>query len=221
VISATAAQILAKHPDWTPDQVKGALMVSTKPIPGAPTGSVGVGEIQVSNANAVKTAPNPNKALDQWVKADSAGGKSFDAVSWSDVAKANVSWDSVSWADVSWADAAWSTVSWADVSWDSVSWADVSWADVSWADVSWADSSYEDAAEGDAAADPSAYELTPEQAAEIMADPTTAPDPSDLPDTVAASVADQTADPGTTTSTDPGTTTPSTSTDPGTTTPTG
>jgi serine protease AprX len=198
VISATAAQILAKHPDWTPDQVKGALMVSTKPIPGAPLGSVGVGEIQVSNANAVKTAPNPNKALDQWVKADPTGGRTFDAVSWADVAKANVSWDSVSWDSVSWANASWSAVSWADVSWDSVSWADVSWADVSWADVSWADSSYEDAAEGDAAADPSAYELTPVQAAEIMADPTTAPDPSDLPDNVAASVPDQPADTGTT-----------------------
>ena len=199
VISATAAQLLAKHPDWTPDQIKGALMVSTKPVAGAPVGSVGVGEIQVANANAVKTPPNPNKALDQWVKVDATGGKSFDAVSWSDVAKANVSWDSVSWADVSWADAAWNTVSWADVSWDSVSWADVSWADVSWADVSWADSSYEDAAEGDAAADPSAYELTPEQAAEIMADPTTAPDPSTLPDAVAAAVPDQTQDPGSTT----------------------
>jgi hypothetical protein len=52
---------------------------------------------------------------------------------------------------------------------------------VSWADVSWADSAYEDAAEGDAAGDPSAYVLTPEQAAEILADPETAPDPGDLP----------------------------------------
>jgi hypothetical protein len=141
-----------------------------------------VGEIQVSNAAAMKTPPNPNKALDQFVKPDLTGSPVFDAVSWTDVAKANVSWDSVSWADVSWADTAASAVSWADVSWADVSWADVSWADVSWADVSWADSSYEDAAEGDAAASPSAYELTPEQAAEIMADPATAPDPSVLPD---------------------------------------
>jgi serine protease AprX len=201
VISAAAAQILAKHPEFTPDQVKGALMVSTKPVDGTPLGSVGVGEIQVSNANAVKTPPNPNKALDQFITSDLTGGRSFNAVSWSDVAKANVSWDSVSWADVSWADAAWSTVSWADVSWDSVSWADVSWADVSWADVSWADQAYEDAAEGDAAADPSAYELTPEQAAEIMADPELAPDPGALPADVASAVdppPDPAPDPGTT-----------------------
>jgi hypothetical protein len=47
--------------------------------------------------------------------------------------------------------------------------------------VSWADSAYEDAAESDAAADATAYALTPEQAAEIMADPETAPDPGDFP----------------------------------------
>ncbi len=188
IISAAAAQILGKHPEYTPDQVKGALMASTKAVDGAPVGSVGVGEIQVTNAAAMKTPPNPNKALEQFVKPDLTGSSVFDAVSWSDMAKANVSWDSVSWADVSWADTAASAVSWADVSWASVSWADVSWADVSWADVSWADSSYEDAAEGDAAANPSAYELTPEQAAEIMADPETAPDPSNLPGDIAAAL---------------------------------
>jgi serine protease AprX len=189
VISAAAAQILAKHPEYTPDQVKGALMVSTKPVADAPLGSVGVGELQVSNANAVKNPPNPNKALNQFVTTDLTGSRLFDAVSWSDAAKANVSWDSVSWADVSWADAAWSAVSWADVSWESVSWADVSWADVSWADVSRTDSSYEDAAESDAASNPSAYALTPEQAAEIMADPETAPEPGDLPAAIAGALA--------------------------------
>ena len=39
------------------------------------------------------------------------GGKMFDAVSWTDTAKANVSWDAVSWDAVSWADASWSAVS--------------------------------------------------------------------------------------------------------------
>jgi serine protease AprX len=190
VISAAAAQILARHPEFTPDQVKGALMVSTKTVDGAAFGSVGVGELQMSRAGLVTRPPNPNKALGQYLKSDSVGsGKSFDSVSWLDSAKSNVSWDSVSWTDVSWADAAWSVVSWADVSWDSVSWADVSWADVSWADVSWADMSYEDAAEGDTGGGPNGYSLTPEQAAEVMADPEVAPEPNNLPAAVASAVA--------------------------------
>jgi serine protease AprX len=189
VISAAAAQVLARHPEFTPDQVKGALMVSTKTVDGAALGSVGVGELQMSRAASVTRPPNPNKALDGYVKPDTTGNQAFDAVSWLDVAKANVSWDSVSWADVSWGDAAWNVVSWADVSWDSVSWADVSWADVSWADVSWADTSYEDAADGDTAGDPNGYALTPEQAAEIMADPEVAPDLNNLPPAVVNAVA--------------------------------
>jgi serine protease AprX len=186
VVAGAAAQILAKHPNWTPDQVKGALMVSAAPMPSAPAGSMGVGELRIGRAWRVDFPPNPNKGLAGFVKpvADDTV-PAFDAVSWLDVAKASVSWDSVSWADVSWADAAWNVVSWADVSWTDVSWADVSWADVSWADVSWTDSSYEDAAEGDAAGDATDYELTPEQAAQLMADPDSAPDPESLPGGVA------------------------------------
>ena len=189
VVAGAAAQILAKHPTFTPDQVKGALMLSAYPLPAAAKDSVGVGELRIGRAWRVDTPPNPNRSLNAFVKPvldDTV--PAFDSVSWLDTAQASVSWDSVSWADVSWADAAWNVVSWADVSWADVSWADVSWADVSWADVSWTDSSYEDAAEGDAAGPASAYELTPAEAAQLMADPDTAPDPSSLPADIAADV---------------------------------
>ena len=199
VVAGAAAQILARHPSFTPDQVKGALMESTRPVTDAPAGSVGVGELRMGRAAYTQYPPNPNKALEQFVTANLTTGKAFDAVSWLDVAKANVSWDSVSWDSVSWTDAAWNVVSWADVSWESVSWADVSWGDVSWADVSWADTSYEDAAEGDTSGDPEGYALTPEQAAEVMADPELAPDPNALPTDVEAAVdppPDPAPDPG-------------------------
>ena len=183
VISGAAAQILAKHPTFTPDQVKGALMVSTKPVDDAAQGSVGVGEIQMVKASRIDTPPNPNKALNKFLVADPSDGTLpvFDGVSWLDKAKTDVSWDSVSWDSVSWTDASWNVVSWADVSWESASLADVSWTDVSWDDVSWLDASYEDAAEGDTGGDQTGYELTPEQAAAVMADPDLAPDPSTLP----------------------------------------
>jgi serine protease AprX len=197
IVAGAAAQILAKHPEFTPDQVKGALMVASKPVEDAAVGSVGVGELQMGKAALVLKPPNPNRALNQFVRPDPTGDvlPAFDSVSWLDSAKANVSWDSVSWADVSWTDASWSLVSWADVSWESVSWADVSWADVSWADVSWNDSSYEDAAEGDNGGDANGYELTPEQAAEIMADPELAPSEATLPAAIAGALDQPTSSP--------------------------
>jgi subtilisin family serine protease len=36
VVSGAAAQLLARHPSWTPDEVKGALMHTARPLPQAP-----------------------------------------------------------------------------------------------------------------------------------------------------------------------------------------
>src|SRR3954451_11820363 len=148
VVSGIAAQILARSPGWSPDQVRGALMATARPTPAAVPGSLGLGEVNAVRSATAINAPNPNKALEKFLAADPAGGSLpvFDAVSWSDTAKANVSWDAVSWGDVSWGDSAVAAVSWADISWSDVSWADsLSSPLVSWADISWSDASYEDA----------------------------------------------------------------------------
>jgi serine protease AprX len=152
IVSGIAAQILARNPSWTPDQVKGALMDGARPTPSAVPGSLGVGEVNAIKSTLMSSPPNPNKALDQFLTADPTGGSLpvFNSGNWESTVKANVSWDAVSWSDVSWGDSSLAAVSWADVSWSDVSWADgLTSADVSWADVSWSDSSYEDAAASD------------------------------------------------------------------------
>jgi serine protease AprX len=169
IVAGAAAQILARHPSWTPDQVKGALMLRARFIPEAPPGSAGVGEINAARSADVTRPPNPNLALNRFVVPDPTDGNTpvFNAVSWSDAARAGVSWDSVSWSDVSWSDASWSDVSWSDVSWSDVSWSDVTWSDVlAFEDVTW-----EDAAEGDNTVPEADYVMTPEEAAAAAADP--------------------------------------------------
>jgi serine protease AprX len=154
IVSGIAAQILARNPSWTPDQIKGALMAGARPTPSAVKGSLGVGEINAIKSVLTSTPPNPNKALDQFLTADPAGGSTpvFNSDNWESTVRANVSWDAVSWGDVSWGDSSLAAVSWSDVSWSDVSWSDgLTSADVSWGDVSWGDSSYEDAADGDPA----------------------------------------------------------------------
>jgi subtilisin family serine protease len=124
VVAGAAAQILAAHPSWTPDQVKGALMLTAKPTPSAAPLSTGVGVVDAARAAAVTTPPNPNLALVQYIVSESGGsGKVFDAASWASAASADASWASASWASASWASASWSSASWA-----SASWADASWA---------------------------------------------------------------------------------------------
>jgi len=152
VIAGTAAQILARHPGWTPDQVKGALMLTAKTLPSAVRGSLGVGGVDAYAAAMLGYAPNPNLALRKYVNSSGPGGDlSFDAASWASVVQGSASWATASWADASWATASWSTASWADASWAEASWADASWADASWAAASWAAASWADSAQEDGA----------------------------------------------------------------------
>jgi serine protease AprX len=142
IVSGIAADLLMLHPTFTPDQVKGALMLAARPVPGAGR-AAGVGEVYAPTAAVLDAPPNPNRALNAFLVPDPAGGAAFDDAAWLSASRASVSWDSVSWLD-GWTGAAWSPVSWSDVSWSDVSWSDVSWSDVSWGDVSWLDASSSD-----------------------------------------------------------------------------
>jgi serine protease AprX len=175
IVAGAAAQILARHPTFTPDEVKGALMQKARFMPEAPPGSAGVGELNAQRSADVKQPPNPNLALDTFVVPDdTADGKTpvFDAVSWTDLATNSVSWDAASWSDASWSDASWSDASWSDASWSDVSWSDV---------LAAADVTREDAAGDDNTTPSNDYELTPEEAAAAAADPDLAPVPPPPP----------------------------------------
>jgi serine protease AprX len=170
VVAGAAAQILARHPTWTPDMVKGALMARARFVPEEGlTGAAGVGEVNAARSAAMTVAPNANLALNRFVVKDPLGLKApaFDAVTWTDAAKANASWDSVTWTDVTWTDLSWSLVTWSDVSWNDVTWSDVTWSDLlALEDVTW-----EDAAGAEVAPPTGDYLLTPEEEAAAAADP--------------------------------------------------
>jgi serine protease AprX len=133
IVAGIAADILMLHPTFTPDQVKGALMMAARPVPGAGR-AAGVGEVYAPTAAALETPPDPNRALNAFLVSVPAGGAAFDDAKWLSAARASPTWESVSWLD-GWTGAAWSPVSWADIAWSAVSWADVSWSDVSWSDT--------------------------------------------------------------------------------------
>jgi serine protease AprX len=152
VVSGTAADMLARNPSWTPDQVKGALMRTARAVRTGNAKASGLGEITATRAVASSQTPNPNQGLDRFVSSSGSGSApTFDAMSWASAAKGDMSWNSMSWTDQSWSDQSWSDQAWQAMSWSSMSWNSMSWTDMSWADMSWADSSQEDAAESDAA----------------------------------------------------------------------
>jgi serine protease AprX len=171
IVSGIAALILGRHPDYTPDQVKGALMAGTKPMPRASYLSAGVGEAYARRSVEIQNPPNPNLALGGFIVSDPiSGGRVFDAASWADKAKSDASWADASWADASWASTSWSAASWADASWSDASWASASWADTATAAASWADLSLASASWADNAGDePAAPDAGAIDAAELAA----------------------------------------------------
>jgi serine protease AprX len=147
VVSGAAAAVLAQHPLWTPDQVKGALL-ATAAVPAGATagGALGRGVVQAAAAAASDGLHNPNAGLDQFVSADLAtGAASFDADAWAAAATSNASWDSASWDSASWDSASWDSASWDSASWDSASWDSASWDSASWDSASWDSASWDSA----------------------------------------------------------------------------
>jgi serine protease AprX len=140
VVSGIVATILAHHPTWTPDQVKGAVMETVSvPTGYGSAGALGVGVVNGSAALNASGLPNPNAGLNQFVFLNSATGKlEFDAGEWYSTAASNASWNSASWSSASWSSASWSSASWSSASWSSASWSSASWSSASWSSASWA-----------------------------------------------------------------------------------
>ena len=140
LVSGAAATLLSRHPDWTPDQVKGALMASVNvPAGYNSAGALGVGTLNVRDGIAANGFANPNAGLNRFVATDSATKlKSFDSARWASAAAADPAWNAASWSSASWSSASWSSASWSSASWSSASWSSASWSSASWSSASWA-----------------------------------------------------------------------------------
>jgi serine protease AprX len=137
IVAGAAAQILARYPDYTADDVKGVLMLGSNYL-GGPGIAGGVGQIDASYSASLglpSGALNPHEnfysythptsgELLAFVKSDPlTGERYFDEASWASHVATDASWASASWASASWASASWASSNYASASWASASWA--------------------------------------------------------------------------------------------------
>src|SRR5579859_1674319 len=176
VVAGAAAHVLALHPGYTPDQVKGALMITARALTGDTQFAGGVGEVNAIRAATYPAPPNPNLALDSFLIPDPTGGSTpvFDAANWNSTVQLNASWNSASWNSASWNSASWNSASWNSASWNSASWNSASWNSASWNSNVSTDVSSEAAMLGDANST-DGYPLTPEQEQALADDPDLTP----------------------------------------------
>jgi serine protease AprX len=144
IVSGAAAALIGAHPTWTPDQVKGALMLGASAVPKATQWSAGVGELNLKTSLTLTTdPPNPNTALNAFLISDPRGGAVpvFDRDSWLS-AVSNASWTNASWLSASWTSAAWGSAAWGSAAWGSASWTSASWTSAAWGSASWSAASF-------------------------------------------------------------------------------
>ena len=137
IVSGAAAQILARHPRWSPDQVKGALMLTARTLPHAAPLSTGVGEIDVAAAAALRDAPNPNENLYDFVRTDPTGRPYFDASAWNAHVLADATWTSATWTSATWTSATWTSATWTSAAWAAAAHADATWTSATWTSATW------------------------------------------------------------------------------------
>jgi serine protease AprX len=121
VVAGTAAQLLARHPDWGPNEVKGALMLTSAYLGGQASG---VGEIDAAYAASLDfRPPNPNENFYPFVQKDLLSGQLyFNGAAWASAVQNDAAWSSAAWSSAAWASAAWASAAWASAAWSSAAW---------------------------------------------------------------------------------------------------
>jgi serine protease AprX len=175
VVSGSVAHILAIHPEYSPDEVKGALMVTARPTAAAPW-SLGVGEADAVLAATVDgPLPNPNAGLESF-----AANGTFDADAWLTAAKSDANWNQANWNQANWNSANWNAANWNQANWNQANWNQANWNTANWNQANWNQANWntgsaEDAALGDGVS--TVTTLTTDAIAALAADPLLQPLP--------------------------------------------
>ena len=118
--AGAAAVVLEEHRDYSPTQVKGALIASGRHIVGTRTPGLDVDDALTVRPARVNAGLLPSRVL---LRLLAASGNVFGpGITWD-----GISWEGISWESVSWEGVAWEAVSWEGVTWDGVTWDSVTW----------------------------------------------------------------------------------------------
>jgi serine protease AprX len=142
LVSGAAAILLARHPGWTPDDVKGALMKGASRTAERGFGG-GVGELDVARSDGFSNPPNPNASLERFVRVDSVtGAHSFDGAAWTDAVTSGTwspttDWSATDWSATDWSATDWSATDWSATDWSATDWSATDWSATDWSATGW------------------------------------------------------------------------------------
>jgi hypothetical protein len=127
--------VLAYHPSFTPDQVKGALLSSTTRLVGQK--GTGFGEVNAAAAVAVSNPPVTNQHLNDFVTADPNGGSMFDPSAWHNTVQTQSNWVASNWVASNWVESNWVASNWVESNWVESNWVESNWVESNWVESNW------------------------------------------------------------------------------------
>lgn len=136
LVAGAAAQILARNPRLSPDEVKGALMLTARHLPNGVPMCAGVGELDAAAAAAVSNPPNANENLYRFVD-EKHGRRFFDSDRWAETVSANANWTSANWTNSNWTTANWVSSNWTSSQWSASNWTSSNWTSSNWTSSNW------------------------------------------------------------------------------------
>ena len=131
MVAGAAAQILARKPGFSPDQVKGALMLTAQHLRLADPGA-GVGEVNLKAAASVTSPPNPNANLYQFVS-----NGVFDEAAWAAHVSTTSNWTQSNWTASNWTASNWVSSNWVSSNWTASNWVSSNWTASNWTQSNW------------------------------------------------------------------------------------
>jgi serine protease AprX len=140
IVAGAAAQVLARHPSWTPDQVKGALMRTAKRTAAGFAG--GVGEVNAAAAAALASPPNPHTNLNAFVAPDATGNPSFNGDAWQQAVATQTDWSETDWSETAWSATDWSETDWSETDWSETDWSETDWSETDWSETDWSETDW-------------------------------------------------------------------------------
>lgn len=147
IVSGVVAGLLEQHPEWTPDQVKGALVNNLRRMA---DGKYEVDAEKAAKAKKKELVSNVGLTPNELVN-PATGDIDYSRASWSRASWSRVEGDRASWSRASWSRASWSRASWScdcavavtgEVDPDRASWSRASWSRASWSRASWSRASW-------------------------------------------------------------------------------
>ncbi|HEX5246419.1 MAG TPA: S8 family serine peptidase [Gaiellaceae bacterium] len=141
MVAGAADAILGLHPDWTPGQVKAALMLGSDGLPSIGDYAGGVGELDAAKALEVTRAPDADANLEQFVAPDGSGfnGAAFEqaATDWSATDWSATDWSATDWSATDWSATDWSATDWSATDWSATDWSATDWSATDWSATDW------------------------------------------------------------------------------------